>query len=121
MNHALSITAGIITTVATLGLSCAFAQDYPAKPISVIVSYSAGGNNDLRARQLSVPVSQMLGKPIVIDNRPGASGNIGHAMVARATPDGYTVGIGAMGPLAVNSALFPDMGFNPEKDFAPII
>ena len=99
----------------------AVAQDYPAKPITVVVSYSAGGNNDLRARQLAVPVSQALGKPVITDNRPGASGNIGHALVSRAPPDGYTLGIGAMGPLAVNSALYPNMGFDPEKDLVPVI
>lgn len=96
------------------------AQDYPAKPITVVVSYAAGGNNDLRARQLAVPVSAELGKSVITENRPGASGNIGHATLARAAPDGYTIGIGAMGPLAVNSALFPNMGFDP-KDFVPIV
>lgn len=99
----------------------AAAQDYPAKPITVVVSYSAGGNNDLRARQLAEPVAKTLGKPIITDNRPGASGNIGHALVARSAPDGYMLGIGAMGPLAVNSALFPNMGFDPQKDFVPVI
>jgi len=98
----------------------AFAQDYPSKPIPVVVSYAAGGNNDLRARQLAVPVSADLGKSVITENRPGASGNIGHATVARAAPDGYTIGIGAMGPLAVNPALFPNMGFDP-KDFVPIV
>jgi len=98
----------------------AFAQDYPSKPITVVVSYAAGGNNDLRARQLAVPVSADLGKSVITENRPGASGNIGHATVARAAPDGYTIGIGAMGPLAVNPALFPNMGFDP-KDFVPIV
>ena len=109
----------ISTAIAAVSIS-AFAQDYPAKPITVVVSYAAGGNNDLRARQLAVPVSAELGKPILTENRPGASGNIGHATLARAAPDGYTIGIGAMGPLAVNPALFPNMGFDP-KDFAPIV
>jgi tripartite-type tricarboxylate transporter receptor subunit TctC len=121
MKHASITAATIVATVAALGTLPVLAQDYPAKPITVVVSYSAGGNNDLRARQLAVPVSQTLGKPIVTDNRPGASGNIGHALVARAAPDGYTLGIGAMGPLAVNSALYPTMGFDPEKDFVPVI
>jgi len=98
----------------------ASAQDYPTKPITIVVSYAAGGNNDLRARQLAVPVSAELGKPLITENRPGASGNIGHATVARAAPDGYTIGIGAMGPLAVNAALFPNMGFDPQ-DFVPIV
>jgi tripartite-type tricarboxylate transporter receptor subunit TctC len=96
------------------------AQDYPAKPVTVIVSFSAGGNNDLRARQLSIPVSTLLGKQVITDNRPGASGNIGHAAVAKASPDGYTLGIGAMGPLAVNGALYPTMGFD-AASFAPIV
>ncbi|MCX7366588.1 MAG: tripartite tricarboxylate transporter substrate binding protein [Alphaproteobacteria bacterium] len=109
----------VATAIAALTIP-AFAQDYPAKPITVVVSYSAGGNNDLRARQLAVPVSAELGKPVLTDNRPGASGNIGHAIVARAAPDGYTIGIGAMGPLAVNPALFPNVGFAP-KDFVPIV
>jgi tripartite-type tricarboxylate transporter receptor subunit TctC len=117
MKRSFTIAAGLVALI-SLG---AAAQDYPAKPITVVVSYSAGGNNDLRARQLAVPVSQMLGKPIITDNRPGASGNIGHALVARAAPDGYTLGIGAMGPLAVNSALYPNMGFDPQKDFVPVI
>ncbi len=111
----------VLAAMAGAALSMpAFAQDYPAKPITVVVSYAAGGNNDLRARQLAVPVSAELGKPVLTENRPGASGNIGHATLARAAPDGYTIGIGAMGPLAVNPALFPNMGFDP-RDFVPIV
>ena len=99
----------------------AVAQEYPAKPIVVVVSFSAGGNNDLRARQLGVPVGATLGQTIVVDNKPGASGNIGHDFVARATPDGYTLGIGAMGPLTVNPSIFPKMTFDPAKDLVPVV
>lgn len=99
----------------------AMAQDYPAKPIVVVVSFSAGGNNDLRARQLGVPVGATLGQTILVDNKPGASGNIGHDFVSRATPDGYTLGVGAMGPLTVNPSLFPKMTFDPEKDLVPVV
>ena len=99
----------------------AVAQEYPAKPIVVVVSFSAGGNNDLRARQLGVPVGATLGQTVVVDNKPGASGNIGHDFVARATPDGYTLGIGAMGPLTVNPTLFPKMTFDPAKDLVPVV
>ncbi|SNT08037.1 Tripartite-type tricarboxylate transporter, receptor component TctC [Noviherbaspirillum humi] len=100
----------------------ALAQDaYPAKPITVVVSFSAGGNNDVRARQLGVEVSKMLGKPVIIDNKPGASGNIGHEFISRAAADGYTLGIGAMGPLAVNPFVFPKVNFDPLKDFTPIL
>ena len=97
------------------------AQAYPAKPITVVVAFAAGGNNDLRARQLGIPVSAMLGQPVIVDNKPGASGNIGHDIVAKAAPDGYTLGIGAMGPLAVNPSLYPKLNFDPMKDFTPIV
>lgn len=99
----------------------AFAQAWPAKAVTVVVSFAAGGNNDMRARQLGVPVSAALGQPVIVDNKPGASGNIGHELLARAQPDGYTLGIGAMGPLAVNPSLYPNLKFNPSKDFTPIV
>jgi tripartite-type tricarboxylate transporter receptor subunit TctC len=97
------------------------AQDYPTKPVTLVVSYAAGGNNDIRARQLAAPLASLMGKPVVVDNKPGASGNIGHDFVAKAQADGYTLGIGAMGPLAVNAALFPKMQFDPLKAFEPIV
>lgn len=109
-----------LSSLATLP-PVANAQDYPAKPIVLVVSFSAGGNNDIRARQLGVPVGATLGQTIVVDNKPGASGNIGHDFVARAAGDGYTLGIGAMGPLTVNSSLFPKMTFDPSKDFVPVV
>lgn len=112
-----SLTLALLTTAALPTL----AQDYPSKPITLVVAFSAGGNNDLRARQLGVPVGALLGQTIVVDNKPGASGNIGHDLVARATPDGHTLGIGAMGPLAVNPSLFPKMAFDPQRDFVPVV
>ena len=97
------------------------AQDYPGKPVNVVVSFSAGGNNDLRARQLGIEVGKLLGQSVIVENKPGASGNIGHEFVARATADGYTLGVGAMGPLAVNGAIYPKLNFDPLKDFTPIV
>jgi tripartite-type tricarboxylate transporter receptor subunit TctC len=94
---------------------------YPSRPVTVVVAFSAGGNNDLRARQLGIPVAAALGQPVIVDNKPGASGNIGHDFVAKAAPDGYTLGIGAMGPLAVNPSLYPKLNFDPLKDFTPIV
>ncbi len=109
----------------TLALSSghsAFAQAaWPTKPVTLVVAYAAGGNNDLRARQLGVPMAALLGQSVIVDNKPGASGNIGHDFIARALPDGHTLGIGAMGPLAVNAALFPKMTFNPATDFVPVV
>lgn len=112
-----SLAVGLLAATALV----ATAQDYPAKPIVVVVAFAAGGNNDLRARQLGVPVGATLGQTIVVDNKPGASGNIGHDFVARATPDGYTLGVGAMGPLTVNPSLFPKMSFDPAKDLVPVV
>lgn len=113
---------GLLFVLAASAVSTlAMAQPYPVKPITLVVSYSAGGNNDIRARQLAVPVGKLLGKNVIVDNKPGASGNIGHEFVARAAADGYTLGIGAMGPLAVNRALFPKVPFDPLKDFTPIV
>lgn len=123
MPHLLSRRAAALALlVASSAPSLALAQAvYPAKPITVVVAFSAGGNNDLRARQLGIPVSQMLGQPVIIDNKPGASGNIGHDFIAKSAPDGYTLGIGAMGPLAVNPSLYPKLNFDPLKDFTPIV
>jgi tripartite-type tricarboxylate transporter receptor subunit TctC len=121
----LSLSGGlrraVLGAVAVVTALAAQAQDYPNKPVSLVVAFSAGGNNDLRARQLGVPVGATLGQTIVVENKPGASGNIGHDFVARAKPDGYTLGIGAMGPLSVNASLFPKMTFDPTKDFVPVV
>jgi tripartite-type tricarboxylate transporter receptor subunit TctC len=125
MSHTHSLSRGLrrafVGAAVCVAAFAAQAQDYPSKPIVMIVSFSAGGNNDLRARQLGVPVGATLGQTIVVDNKPGASGNIGHDFIARAKPDGYTLGIGAMGPLTVNPALFPKMTFDPAKDFVPVV
>lgn len=91
------------------------------KPITLVVSFAAGGNNDIRARQLGVEVARLLGQSIVVENRPGASGNIGHEFVSRAPADGSVLGIGAMGPLAVNASIYPKVNFDPAKDFTPIV
>ncbi len=112
---------GLVGAIIAASALAAHAQDYPVKPVTMIVSFSAGGNNDLRARQLGVPVGAALGQTIVVDNKPGASGNIGHDFVARAMPDGYTLGVGAMGPLTVNPSVFPKMAFDPANAFVPIV
>jgi tripartite-type tricarboxylate transporter receptor subunit TctC len=112
---------GLVGAVVCATALAAHAQEYPVKPIMMVVAFSAGGNNDLRARQLGVPVGATLGQTIVVDNKPGASGNIGHDFVARATPDGYTLGIGAMGPMTVNPSLFPKMTFDPANAFVPVV
>ncbi len=99
-----------------------FAQDkYPSKPIMWICPYAAGGNADNRSRQVAKVMSQVLGQPILIDNKAGAGGNIGTEAIARAKPDGYTIGMGNFAPLAVNHALFKKINFDPVNDIVPIM
>lgn len=98
----------------------AAAQDYPTKPIRIVVPYAAGGATDIIARQISVGLTEQLGQPIVIDNRPGAGGGIGTALVAKSAPDGYTIVFGNIGPNAIFPAIYPNLTYDPGKDFAPI-
>ena len=97
------------------------AQDkYPSKPITWVCPYAAGGNADSRSRQVAKAMSAILGQPIIIDNKAGAGGNIGTEIIARAKPDGYTIGMGNFAPLAVNHALFKKLNFDPANDVVPI-
>jgi tripartite-type tricarboxylate transporter receptor subunit TctC len=95
-------------------------SDYPNKPIKVVVTFPPGGSSDAIIRMLSPRLNDKLGQPLVVDNRPGAGGNIGLAAVAKAAPDGYTLGVGAAGGLTANVSLYPQMPFDVAKDFAPI-
>jgi tripartite-type tricarboxylate transporter receptor subunit TctC len=97
------------------------ATHYPTKPISFIVPYGAGGGADSRSRQIANLLSIELGQPIIIENKAGAGGNIGTEFIAKAAPDGYTLGMGNFAPLAVNKALFGNLRFDPEKDVVPIV
>jgi len=110
---------------ATAALLCAAgplaAQDaFPAKPIRFIVPYAAGGTTDLVARTVGARMAQTLGQPVVIENRGGAGGNIGMDAVAKAAPDGYTVGMGAISTNALNPHIYKKVPFDPRKDFTPI-
>jgi tripartite-type tricarboxylate transporter receptor subunit TctC len=97
----------------------ALAQQYPAKPVRMVVPFPAGGPADLVARLLSVKLAEIWGQPLVIENRAGAGGNIGTAAVARAAPDGYTILLTTSG-LMSNPSLYKDIGFDPVRDFAPV-
>ncbi len=103
-----------------LGTSATRAQTYPSRPITIIVTFPPGGSADIVARALDAKVSAALGQSFIIDNRPGAGGNIGINAVAKSAPDGYTIGIAAAGVLAVNPHLNRAMPFDPQKDLAPI-
>jgi len=96
------------------------AERYPSKPITWICPYGAGGNADTRSRLVAKVMSTVLGQPIIVDNKAGAGGNIGTEAIARAKPDGYTIGMGNFAPLAVNHALFKKLNFDPVNDIVPI-
>lgn len=108
--------------VSGLAVAPATAQtsDYPNKPIRVVVTFPPGGSTDAVMRLIQPRVTERLGQALVIDNRPGAGGNIGLAVVAQAPGDGYTIGVGAAGALAVNPSLYPKMPFDPLKDLKPV-
>ncbi|MBK7593108.1 MAG: tripartite tricarboxylate transporter substrate binding protein [Betaproteobacteria bacterium] len=96
------------------------AAQYPDKSIRLVVPFPAGGGADNLARIIMPRVAQALGKPIVIDNRPGAGGNVGAELVARAAPDGYTLLYGTNGTHSINQTLYGSLRFDPVKDFAPV-
>jgi tripartite-type tricarboxylate transporter receptor subunit TctC len=96
------------------------AADYPNRPVSLVVGFTPGGPSDVLARVLGKKLEQLLGQAFVIDNRPGAGGNIAAEAVARAAPDGYTLLMGNNSILATNTVLYKKVAFDPEKDFEPI-
>jgi tripartite-type tricarboxylate transporter receptor subunit TctC len=96
------------------------AQDYPSRPITLVVPYAAGGGNDVMARIVAEKMSKSLGQQIVIENKGGAGGSIATRQVAKAAADGYTLGLGGTGTLAINPTLYPNVGYDPRRDFAPV-
>jgi tripartite-type tricarboxylate transporter receptor subunit TctC len=115
----LSLTAALSTTLVTS--SSAQAQAWPAHPLKLIVQYPAGGALDGLARQVSERASAVLGQPILVDNRPGASGFIAFEACAKAAPDGYTLCQGTGEAMSFNPALFTSMPYDPARDFVPVV
>lgn len=93
---------------------------YPNRQITIVVGFSAGGSTDIVARLLADEMRKSWGQPVVVDNRPGAGGNIGAAIVAKAKPDGYTLLMSSVGPMAINASLYRSMPYDNLKDFTPI-
>jgi tripartite-type tricarboxylate transporter receptor subunit TctC len=110
-------TVAIASVLASAG---AVAQDYPTRPVTVIVPFSAGSASDVMTRIVLDRAAASFGQRFVVENRPAAGGNVGTAAVAKAAPDGYMILMSASGPLAANKTLFPNLGYDPEKDFEPI-
>jgi tripartite-type tricarboxylate transporter receptor subunit TctC len=114
-----TVSALLVAAATWLWLAPAAAQ-YPARPVSLIVAFTPGGPSDVLARILGKKLEQLLGQPFVIENRPGAGGNIAAELAARAAPDGYTLLMGNNSILATNASLYRKIGYDAEKDFAPI-
>ena len=111
--------AATAMALASAGLPAA-AQDYPSRPITIVVGYTPGAASDLLARTVADGLNAAWGRPVIVDNRSGAGGNIGAAYVARAQPDGYTLMVGTDATMTSNAYLYKNLPFDPVKDFAPI-
>ena len=112
----------VLGLVSLLNIGAVQAQsNYPNKPINFVVPYGAGGGADSRSRQIAQKMSVILKQPIIVDNKPGAGGNIGTEFISRAAPDGYTIGMGNFAPMAVNKTLFGNLRYDPETDITPIV
>lgn len=116
-----TLLATSLSAALALGWGQAAAQAaYPNKPIRMLVPFAPGGVTDTSGRLIAEQLSKRLGQQVIVDNKPGASGNIGSQMVAAAEPDGYTILLGFDGTLVINPHVFPKVGFDTAKDFAPI-
>ena len=118
------IGALALAVVALIALVCSTnassAQHYPDRPIRLIVAFAPGGMNDIVGRLIADQVGSRLGQPVIVENRPGAGGEIGAEFVAKSTPDGYTILLGAISNIAMAPGQHPELRYNPLKDFAPI-
>ncbi len=122
--HRRSCLAALLGAAIVLGTGLAApqasAQTYPAKPITMIVPHAPGGTNDIVARIMAAELAKKLGQPVVVNNRPGAGGNIGTEQAARADADGYTLLMTVSSTQVINPALYTKIGFDPVKDFVPV-
>jgi len=111
-----------LTSLAALAAAAlpAAAQNYPKQPIHVIVGFAAGGGTDIAARMIGQKLSDALGQPVIVENRPGAGGTTGNGVVAKATPDGYTLLMTAAGPHAIAPSLYKTLPYDVFRDYAPI-
>ena len=114
-----SIT-GIVAAALITASALVHAQSWPSRPIRYIVPFAPGGTTDILGRVVATGLSSALGQPVVVENKPGQAGSIGAAELARAAPDGYTIGGGTISSHAINATLYPRLPYDPLKDFTPI-
>lgn len=120
MGKGCQLVAGILCGFVAFAQADAQAQDYPSRPITLIVPFAAGGSTDVIARVVGEAMHRALGQPVIIENRAGAGGSLGTAAIAKAAPDGYTIGMGTASTLAINPAAYKNLPFDVQKDLAPI-
>jgi tripartite-type tricarboxylate transporter receptor subunit TctC len=113
-------TLACLATLASAALPLRAQSRWPSKPITYVVPFAAGGTTDVLARTFGQRLSVLLGQPVVVENKPGAGGNVGSAFVAKAAPDGYTILGGTISSHSINVSLYPNMPYDPIKDFVPI-
>jgi tripartite-type tricarboxylate transporter receptor subunit TctC len=118
-SHAFTAARQAVLVLLLAAGTCA-AQTYPARPMRIVVPFPAGGIADLFARVIGQKFNEAWGQPVVVDNRPGAGGNIGAEIVAKSPPDGYTLVMGSIGTHSVNVSLFSKLAYDPIRDFAPV-
>jgi len=111
----------LFLVLACAAFAAAHAQTYPSKPMRVVVPYAAGGTSDILARQIGPKLSEAWSQPVVVENKPGANGNVGPDFVAKSAPDGYTLLLTDLGGLVISASVYPQLPFNPAKDFTPVI
>ena len=111
----------ILAAILLAAAGVAAAQSWPSKPLKIIVPYPAGGTSDILARAIGPGLTAALGQPVVIENKPGATGNVGADFVAKSPADGYTLLLADIGSLAISPSVFTSLPFEPVKDFAPVI
>jgi len=112
-----TLAAALLAVIA----GAAGAQTYPNKPIRIVVPYAAGGTSDILARQIGPKLTDAWGQPVIVDNKPGANGNVGADFVAKSAPDGYTLLLTDLGGLVISASVYPKLPFNPSKDFSPVV
>jgi len=110
----------IVAAALALCASAVAAQAYPTKPIRIVVPFAPGGTSDVLARLYAPKIQEGLGQPVIVDNKPGASGNIGAELVAKSPPDGYTIVLMDVGNLVITPSVMPNLPFDIVKDFAPV-
>jgi tripartite-type tricarboxylate transporter receptor subunit TctC len=111
----------MLILAALWSVSVVAAEPYPVKPIRMIVGFAPGGGTDLTARPVAQKLSELLGQQVIVENRPGAAGNVATEQVAKSAPDGYTLLMGTIAALAINPSLYGNLRFDPETDLAPVI